>query len=181
MHWWKQFVSGYVCFSDEATFHLCDKVNKHNCRIWGYENPYVVLEHEKGEVFCWPDLPWIKVSMWLPSPTLPQWSPRFLGSNISLSAFRKRRADYLATQVTGLALCGFVKNVKYQQRVQNMQELGGRITNAEAHITPNMLEDTWLSFGLLPSNKVCTLWDVLANNVNLESFITIPRTLHTNK
>ena len=22
-------------FSDEATFHLCAKINKHNCRIWG--------------------------------------------------------------------------------------------------------------------------------------------------
>ncbi|KAJ4437734.1 hypothetical protein ANN_17880 [Periplaneta americana] len=24
-----------VCFSDEATFHVSGKVNRHNCRIWG--------------------------------------------------------------------------------------------------------------------------------------------------
>ncbi|KAJ4443335.1 hypothetical protein ANN_05003 [Periplaneta americana] len=24
-----------VCFSDEATFHISGKVNRHNCRIWG--------------------------------------------------------------------------------------------------------------------------------------------------
>jgi hypothetical protein len=45
-----------VCISDEATFHLCGKVNKHNCCIGGYENPHVVLEHErdtpKMNVWC---------------------------------------------------------------------------------------------------------------------------------
>jgi uncharacterized protein YpiB (UPF0302 family) len=25
-----------VCFTDEANFHLCNKVNKANCCIWGY-------------------------------------------------------------------------------------------------------------------------------------------------
>ena len=28
-----------VCFSDEATFHVSGKLNKHNVRIWGLENP----------------------------------------------------------------------------------------------------------------------------------------------
>ena len=28
-----------VCFSDEATFHVSGKLNKHNVRIWGSENP----------------------------------------------------------------------------------------------------------------------------------------------
>ena len=27
-----------VCFSDEATFHVSGKLNKHNVRIWGLEN-----------------------------------------------------------------------------------------------------------------------------------------------
>ncbi|PSN29581.1 hypothetical protein C0J52_27844, partial [Blattella germanica] len=30
-----------VYFSDETTFHVNGKVNKHNCRIWGFENPRV--------------------------------------------------------------------------------------------------------------------------------------------
>jgi hypothetical protein len=45
-----------VLFSDEATFHVCGKVNRHNCRIWGSENPHVLREHlrdsPKVNVWC---------------------------------------------------------------------------------------------------------------------------------
>ena len=37
-----------VVFSDEATFHLCGKVSKHNARIWGTERPTTFLEHERN-------------------------------------------------------------------------------------------------------------------------------------
>lgn len=33
-----------IIFSDEAHFHLGGYVNKQNCRIWGTENPHVVVE-----------------------------------------------------------------------------------------------------------------------------------------
>lgn len=33
-----------IIFSDEAHFHLGGYVNKQNCRIWGSENPHVVLQ-----------------------------------------------------------------------------------------------------------------------------------------
>ena len=33
-----------VFWSDEATFHLSGCVNKHNCIIWGYENPNNITE-----------------------------------------------------------------------------------------------------------------------------------------
>jgi hypothetical protein len=36
-----------VCFSDKATFHTSGKVNRHNVRIWGSENPRVILEMER--------------------------------------------------------------------------------------------------------------------------------------
>ena len=36
-----------MCFSDEATFHVSGKVNKHNIRIWGSQNPCEVLEKER--------------------------------------------------------------------------------------------------------------------------------------
>lgn len=29
-----------LVFSDEVTFNLCGKVNKHNVRIWGFENTH---------------------------------------------------------------------------------------------------------------------------------------------
>jgi hypothetical protein len=45
-----------MVFSDEATFHLCGKVNRHNVRIWGSENPHAYVEHvrdsPKVNVFC---------------------------------------------------------------------------------------------------------------------------------
>ena len=50
-----------LVFSDEATFHLTGKVNKHNTRIWGTriwgtEHPRSTLEHvrdsPKVNVFC---------------------------------------------------------------------------------------------------------------------------------
>jgi hypothetical protein len=34
-----------IIFSDANTFHVSGRVNTHNCRIWGSENPRVSLEH----------------------------------------------------------------------------------------------------------------------------------------
>ena len=43
-------------FSDEATFHLTGKVNKHNARICGTEHPHLTREYvrysPKMNVFC---------------------------------------------------------------------------------------------------------------------------------
>ena len=33
-----------ICFSDEAAFHLNGRVNRHNCVIWGKENPHAMQE-----------------------------------------------------------------------------------------------------------------------------------------
>ena len=45
-----------LVFSDEATCHTNGKVNRHNVRIWGEENPHATIEHErdspKVNVFC---------------------------------------------------------------------------------------------------------------------------------
>jgi len=45
-----------LVFSDNATFHVCVKVNSHNVHIWGTENPHVTMEHirdsPKVNVFC---------------------------------------------------------------------------------------------------------------------------------
>jgi hypothetical protein len=50
-----RFVEKLV-FSDEATFHVCGKVNHHNVHIWGTENPHATMEHvcdlPKVNVFC---------------------------------------------------------------------------------------------------------------------------------
>jgi len=36
-----------IWFSDEAVFHLSGRVNRHNTRIWGTENPKVIEEKER--------------------------------------------------------------------------------------------------------------------------------------
>ena len=36
-----------LVFSDEAAFHTNGKVNRHNVRIWGEENPHATIEHER--------------------------------------------------------------------------------------------------------------------------------------
>ena len=45
-----------ICFSDEATFHLHGRVNRHNSVIWGTENPKVVdevpIKSPKVTVWC---------------------------------------------------------------------------------------------------------------------------------
>ena len=45
-----------LVFSDETSFHTNGKVNRHNVRIWGQENPHATIEHErespKVNVFC---------------------------------------------------------------------------------------------------------------------------------
>ena len=44
-----------VCFSDEATFHVSGKLNKHNVRIWGSENPHATreLQRDSPKVNVW--------------------------------------------------------------------------------------------------------------------------------
>ena len=44
-----------VCFSDEATFHVSEKLNKHNVRIWGSENPHASreLQRDSPKVNVW--------------------------------------------------------------------------------------------------------------------------------
>jgi hypothetical protein len=46
-----------IMFSNEAIFHVSGKVNRHNVRIWGSENPHRVIEYirdrPKVNVWCW--------------------------------------------------------------------------------------------------------------------------------
>jgi len=39
-------LSGKVMFSDKAHFHLDGFVKRQNCRIWGSENPHVIVEKQ---------------------------------------------------------------------------------------------------------------------------------------
>ena len=45
-----------MMFTDEATFHVSGKVNRHNVHMWGSENPHTFIEHirdsPKVNVWC---------------------------------------------------------------------------------------------------------------------------------
>jgi hypothetical protein len=49
-------LSKRIIFSDESTFHLSGKVNRHSVRIWGSEKPVSVVQMERDSprvnVFC---------------------------------------------------------------------------------------------------------------------------------
>ena len=48
-----------VLFTEDACFHVSGKVNRHNVRIWGSENPHMVIEHIRNtpKVNVWYRLP----------------------------------------------------------------------------------------------------------------------------
>ena len=50
-----------ICISDEATFHVYGKLNKHNVRIWGSEHLHEIreLERDSPKVNVW----WNHVNM----------------------------------------------------------------------------------------------------------------------
>jgi hypothetical protein len=45
-----------LIFGDESTFHVGGKVNKHNVRVWGTENPWELVQYLRDSpninVFC---------------------------------------------------------------------------------------------------------------------------------
>jgi hypothetical protein len=45
----KDALTEKLVFSDEATFHISEKVKRHNVMIWGTENPHEFFEHERDE------------------------------------------------------------------------------------------------------------------------------------
>jgi hypothetical protein len=63
-----------VVFSDEATFHLSGKINRHNVRIWGTENPHETVEHvldsPKLNVFCATSSVKLKGQIFFAEPTV---------------------------------------------------------------------------------------------------------------
>ena len=48
----------HILFSDEATFHTCGLVNRHNSRTWADEQPNIAMELERNtpKVNVWPGL-----------------------------------------------------------------------------------------------------------------------------
>ncbi|PNF32120.1 hypothetical protein B7P43_G02841 [Cryptotermes secundus] len=140
-----------VIFSDESTFHASGKVNTHNCRIWGSENPRVFLEHvrdspktdeddQEGRIHFQQEgapphyLGEVREYLntrfpvrWIGRAAPIAWSPRSPG----------------LTPVD-VILWGFFKDrVLVPPLPANVVELRTRITASVAEVTPEMLRSVW--------------------------------------
>jgi hypothetical protein len=177
-----------VVFSDEATFHISGKVNRHNCRIWGSENPHVIREHqrdsEKVNVWCAlyhntvigpfffaektiTGITYLDMLEQFALPQLSNLQPGIVFQqdgapphwNLNVRAFLDTtfpgrwigRGGPIAwpprsPDVTPLDffMWGYVKNIVYETKVQDVETMRARITSAVAMITPEMLARTWL-------------------------------------
>ena len=160
------------------------KNQKHNCRIWGSENPHVIHEHErdtpKANVWCRLTRnsvigPFFFIEVTVTGHVYLDMLQNFFIDQLPPGCFSSKMGhrpiniDSCVTSwmqifsISGLEeedplpgllghpiwplmifFWGFVKNVVYQgDRPTTLEELRGRITNAAALVTPQMLQNTW--------------------------------------
>ena len=176
-----------VCFSDEATLHVSGKLNKHNARIWGSENPHAIRKLQR-------DSP--KVNVWCGIMCNRIIGPFFFHeASITADVYLDLLTEYVAPQLIefhptiifqqhgapphwGLHvreflnetfpnrwigrdgpipwpprspditlldffLWGYVKDIVYKTKVQDIDDLKQRISNAMTTIDEAMLQHTW--------------------------------------
>ena len=97
-----------IILTDEAHFHLGGYVNKQNCRIWGSENPRVIVEKplhpQRVTVWC---------GLWSGGVIGPYFFENEVGSTVTVNGLRYREMinDFLWSELDGIDL----DNVYFQQ------------------------------------------------------------------
>ncbi|KAJ4447016.1 hypothetical protein ANN_09004 [Periplaneta americana] len=141
-----------VCFSDEATFHVSGKVNRHNCRIWGSENPitantyldmlqlYAVPQLPDGAIFQQDGAPPHFANM-VRTFLDEQFPARWIGRGSPYITWPARSPDLTPPD---FFLWGFVKDQVYRTPVRDLADLQERIYAAVNNVTPQMLHNTWV-------------------------------------
>ncbi|PSN35774.1 hypothetical protein C0J52_20632, partial [Blattella germanica] len=122
-----------ILFSDEATFHGCGKMDRHNSRIWVYEEPHKVSEWER-------DTP--KVNVWLGMTNAKLYGPFFFAErsitgNIYLNMLE------LVLEPLDFFAWGYITFKVYTSKVNDLPELRNRIWEATGQITVEMLQSTF--------------------------------------
>lgn len=93
-----------ILFSDEATFHICGMVNRHNCRIWGNERPDDTFEWQR-------DTP--KVNVWVGITKQKVYGPfMFRENTVTGGTYLDMLEQFLEPQ---LQQDGILGTVVYQQ------------------------------------------------------------------
>jgi hypothetical protein len=174
----------HIVFSDDATFHMSGKVNRHNCRIWGSENPCEVMEHERNTP---------KLNVWCALTSDSVIGPFFFKeATVTGTLYLNMLQNYAITQIPqgyffqqdeapphyastvkafldqqvpgkwiegrgpitrpprspdltplDFFLWGYIKDLVYQTKVQDVAKLHRRITAVCETVTPVMLQNTW--------------------------------------
>ncbi|GBO29044.1 hypothetical protein AVEN_271697-1 [Araneus ventricosus] len=129
-----------IVFSDEATFHVCGHVHRHNVRVWAAENPRVYVEYERNTPK--------KMSSFNAPPhydnivrefldtTFPQ---RWIGRG-AVMAWPPRSPDLTPLD---FYLRGYVKQHVYSERINDINHLKQRITDVIHCVTPDVLTRVW--------------------------------------
>ncbi|KAJ4442648.1 hypothetical protein ANN_04237 [Periplaneta americana] len=124
-----------VCFSDEATFHVSGKVNRHNCRIWGSENPitantyldmlqlYAVPQLPDGAIFQQDGAPPHFANM-VRTFLDEQFPARWIGRGSPYITWPARSPDLTPPD---FFLWGFVKDQVYRTPVRDLADLQERL------------------------------------------------------
>lgn len=119
-----------VIYSDECVFHVDGKVNKHNVRIWGTENPHerreVARDSEKVTVWCAQLLDEKLPDSWIGRGGPTRWPAR-------------------SPDLTPLDffLWGYVKDKVYATPCPNLRQLKRRITTTIRSVSVEMLKKVW--------------------------------------
>ncbi|PSN58023.1 hypothetical protein C0J52_02021 [Blattella germanica] len=93
-----------ILFSDEATFHICGRVNRHNCRIWADEQPNATYEWQR-------DTP--KINVWLGVSATKLYGPfMFQEPTVTGVTYLEMLQQFLEPQLTQ---DGVLHSVVFQQ------------------------------------------------------------------
>ena len=97
-------LSKRVCFSDEATFHVSEKLNKHNVRIWESEYPHASTELQR-------DSP--KENVWCGIMCNRMISPLFFNeASITADAYLDFLTEYVAPQLNNFQRTNTVYSIR---------------------------------------------------------------------
>ena len=98
--WVLEDLKNNILFSDEAVFHVCGIVNRHNSRIWACERPSEFIEWETNTP---------KVNVWIGMTNKKIYGPYFFGENtINGEIYQRMLSDFLIPQLIDDGIKGTV-------------------------------------------------------------------------
>ncbi|GBL80724.1 hypothetical protein AVEN_225362-1 [Araneus ventricosus] len=162
-----------IVFSDEATFHVCGHVHRHNVRVRAAENPRDLMHnkaigpfffaettvtsniyHDMLQLYAVPQFP--EGVIFQQDGTPPHYSNivhEFLDTTfrqwwIGRDAVMRTMANTIpGPNVIKTFTCGVVKQHVYSEHINDINHLKQRITDVIHSVTPDVLTRVWEELG----------------------------------